>query len=46
VEAVCSQCREPLALGNQIGSAEEQEAKMQETFSRHMFARHRNPETS
>jgi hypothetical protein len=26
VEAICSLCREPLALGNQVGSAEEQEA--------------------
>jgi hypothetical protein len=45
VEAICSLCREPLALGNQVGSAEEQEAKMQEAFARHLFARHRNAET-
>lgn len=45
VEAICSLCRDPLALGNQIGSAEEQELKLKEAFARHVFQRHRSKET-
>ena len=40
IEANCPICGDPLGLGNEIGSPQEQELKMQAAFDRHMNNRH------
>jgi hypothetical protein len=39
-QANCPMCGDPLGLGNEVGSPEEQELKMLEAFSRHVNKRH------
>ena len=46
VKAICPKCRDPLALGDEVSSAKDQEAKLQEVFSRHFNARHRGEDAS
>jgi len=43
VYAKCSECGEPLELGVTVGSAKEQESKLQAAFGKHMDAKHRSP---
>jgi hypothetical protein len=45
-EAKCSACGEALDLGNDVGSINEQEMKLEAVFGRHMNARHRKEDAS
>jgi len=38
--AMCSACKEPLPLGDEVGSIDDQKLKMEEAFRRHMRFRH------
>jgi hypothetical protein len=40
IKADCPICGDPLGLGNEVSSLEEQERKMLEAFSRHVNQRH------
>ena len=40
--AECSACGEPLGLGDEVGSPEEQRLKVQVAFDRHVSLRHRH----
>ncbi len=44
-EAKCSMCDEPLDLGDDVGTAKEQEMKVKAAFGRHM-AKHRSEDAS
>jgi pyrimidine deaminase RibD-like protein len=41
VEAKCSECNEPLDLGNDVGNSAEQEQKMHDVFLEHTQEKHR-----
>jgi hypothetical protein len=45
-EAECSACGEKLELGNDVGSAKEQEMKLKAAFGRHMNAQHRREDVN
>jgi hypothetical protein len=45
-EGKCSLCNERLELGNDVGSAKEQEMKLKAAFGRHMNAKHRREDAS
>jgi len=38
--AYCSACLETLGMGNEVGTPEEQQAKMESAFERHLRASH------
>jgi len=39
-EAKCSACDEQLDLGNKVGSADEQDQKMEDAFAAHVAEKH------
>jgi len=45
-EAKCSMCDEPFDLGNDVGTAKEQEMKLKAAFGRHVNAKHRSEDAS
>ena len=45
-EAKCSSCGESLDLGNDVGSAKDQEMKLRAVFGRHLNAKHGREDAS
>ena len=45
-EGKCSLCDEHLELGNDVGSAKEQDMKLKAAFGRHMADKHRKEDSS
>ena len=45
VEAICPKCHDPLPVGKDAESAEDQEDELEEAFRRHLNAKHPNEKT-